>query len=96
MTENTESGLACDHPLLEKLDFADRIVVTAHYATLMKMALVNAEILAYLRILNFITLHIQANNDLSNNQKAVLAALGVDIKGFVDRAAEKLQSTDEM
>jgi len=95
MEEHQKTGLICDHPLLEKLDPIDRIVVASHYANLLRGALANAEAVAYLKIINLITLVVATNTSVNNEQKAALAALVPTLKDYCDKAMNRYKEEEE-
>ena len=90
-----EEGLIFDHPLLEKLDIFDRIVVTAHYATLIRNTAINAQMVALLRTINTLILVIETSDTFSNEQKTALGGLVHHLQGRMQEIVEDAQRGDE-
>jgi hypothetical protein len=90
--QEEDSGLAFDHPLLEQLNMFDRIVVTSHYATLVRNTIINVELLTYTRLLNTLTLAIQTAPELSEEQKIALAGFGAHIQQRIQNVMVEAQS----
>lgn len=93
--EEEGNGLIFDHPLLAKLDMMDHIVVTAHYASMVKSAVVNTQLITLLRIINMLIMTVHTSTVFSEEQKGALAGLIVHLKQHMEEiSANAEQNTD--
>lgn len=94
--EEEGSGLICDHPLLEKLNPVDRIILASYYASLLKSATVNAQVVAWLYICNLLVRMIQTSDTLSDDQKNMLGGLVMYLNQRMDALVEDATDSDNM
>lgn len=94
MENDTDPGLAFDHPLLDKLNPIDRIMVTSHYASLIQNGINNVRILEILYTINLITVVINTATTFDQAQKVALYGLGVHLQKRVDELIAQTQSDE--